>query len=63
MKNGSVEPGRVTILTTRIGHRFLIIGRDDQTEVSVTSKVLHQGFRFDPSGTKGIPAFYTQIEW
>jgi len=61
--NGSVEPGRDTVITTSIGHRFLIVGRDDKKEAQVTSKVLHQGFRFDPAGRNGIPAFYTQIEW
>ena len=61
--NGSVAPGKDTILTTSLGHRFLIVGRDDKTEASVTSKVLHQAFRFDPAGRNGIPAFYTQVEW
>lgn len=61
--NGSVEPGGETVITTSIGHRFLIVGRDDKKEALVTSKVLHQGFRFDPAGRNGIPAFYTRIEW
>jgi hypothetical protein len=61
--NGSVAPGEDTVITTSQGHRFLIVGRDDKTEASVTSKARHQGFRFDPAGKNGIPAFYTQIEW
>jgi hypothetical protein len=61
--NGSVAPGKDTILTTTLGHRFLMVGRDDKTEASVTSKVRHQAFRFDPAGRNGIPAFYTRIEW
>jgi hypothetical protein len=61
--NGSVAPGKDTILTTTPGHRFLIVGRDDMTEASVTSKVPYQAFRFDPAGNHGIPAFYTQVEW
>jgi hypothetical protein len=61
--NGSVAPGKDTILTTTPGHRFLIVGRDDMTEASVTSKVRYQAFRFDPAGNHGIPAFYTQVEW
>jgi hypothetical protein len=60
--NGSVAPGKDTILTTTLGHRFLLVGRDDMTEASVTSKVLYQAFRFDPAGKHGIPAFYTRIE-
>lgn len=60
VSNGSVEPGRDTIITTTIGHRFAIVGREDKTEVSVTSEVPVQGLRFDPSGREGVPAFYTQ---
>jgi len=60
--NGSVEPGRDTILTTSAGHRFLMVGRDDRREERVTSEVAVQAFRFDPAGRDGIPAFYTQVE-
>jgi hypothetical protein len=58
--NGTVEPGKNTILTTTIGHRFAIVGRDDKTERIVTSKVPVQGVRFDPPDADGISAFYTQ---
>lgn len=60
--NGSVAPGKDTIFTTSPGHRFLVIGRQDKSEATVTSEVTHQAFRFDPGGKDGIPAFYTQIE-
>jgi len=53
--NGSVAPGKDTLITTTIGHRFAVIGREDQTEATVTSEVPVQGFRFG-----GVPAFYTQ---
>lgn len=56
MPNGSVEPGKNTIITTTIGHRFAIVGREDKTEATVTSEVPVQGFRFG-----GVPAFYTQL--
>ena len=59
---GSVEPGRDRLISTTLGHRFVIVGREDKVEVTVTSKVPIQGFRFDPAGKDGIPAFYTQIE-
>ena len=59
--NGSVAPGEDTIITTTIGHRFLVIGSMGE-EAIVTSEVPVQGFRFDPAGKDGIPAFYTQIE-
>lgn len=58
--NGSVEPGRDTTITTTIGHRFVIVGRADKAEATVTSEVRVQGFRFDPAGKDGVPAFYTQ---
>ena len=58
--NGSVAPGADTIITTTIGHQFLIVGRNDKAEVTVTSEVPIQGIRFDPSAKDGIPAFYTQ---
>jgi len=59
--NGSVAPGKDTIFTTTAGHKFLMIGRDDKAEATVTSQVPVQGFRFDPPDKEGIPAFYTQV--
>lgn len=58
--NGSVAPGQDTIITTTIGHRFAVVGRDDRQEITVTSEVPVQGFRFDPPQPDGVPAFYTQ---
>ena len=58
--NGSVEPGKDTIITTTLGHRFVLVGRADKAEATVTSEVRVQGFRFDPAGKDGVPAFYTQ---
>lgn len=60
--NGSVAPGKDTIFTTSPGHRFLVVGREDKTEGTVTAEVLHQAYRFDPAGKDGIHDFYTQIE-
>jgi len=59
--NGSVAPGKDTIFTTTPGHKFLMIGRDDKSEASVTSVVRLQGVRFDPPDQDGIPAYYTQV--
>jgi hypothetical protein len=58
--NGVVEPGKHTIITTTLGHRFAVVGRDDKKEMTVTSRVPVQGFRFDPPDKDGVPAFYTQ---
>jgi hypothetical protein len=58
--NGSVAPGKNTVITTTLGHRFEVVGRDDQTTATVTSEVLVQGFRFDPPNKDGVPALYTQ---
>ena len=58
--NGSVKPGADTIITTTIGHRFAVVGREDKAEALVTSEVPVQAFRFDPQGRDGVPAFYTQ---
>jgi hypothetical protein len=59
---GSIAPGKDSNMTTTLGHRFVVVGREQKKEITVTSKVPIQGFRFDPSGKDGIPAFYTQIE-
>lgn len=56
--NGSVEPGKDTLITTTLGHRFEIVGPDSR--ITVTSEVPVQGIRFDPKARDGIPAFYTQ---
>ena len=55
VSNGSVAPGEDTIITTTLGHRFALVGRTDQSEATVASKVRVQAFRFG-----GVPAFYTQ---
>ena len=58
--NGTVEPDSYTIITTTLGHRFVIVNRQTKEERIVTSQVLVQGFRYDPADKEGIPAFYTQ---
>jgi hypothetical protein len=60
VSNGSVAPGKNTVITTTLGHRFEVVGRDDKAAATVTSEVPVQGFRFDPHGRYGVPAFYTQ---
>ncbi|MEO7319021.1 MAG: hypothetical protein ABIZ56_08545 [Chthoniobacteraceae bacterium] len=53
--NGEIAPGKDRIISTTLGHRFVIVSRGDQSEVSVTSEVPVQAFRVG-----GLPAFYTQ---
>jgi hypothetical protein len=58
--SGTVAAGKDLIVTTTIGHRFLLVGREDRAEAGVESLVRVQAFRFDPAGKGGVPAFYTQ---
>lgn len=58
--HGSVAPGKDTIISTTLGHRFVVVGRDDRAEMTVTSRVPVQAVRFDPPDPDGVPAFYTQ---
>lgn len=61
VSNGTVEPGKNTIIGTTIGHRFVIV--DGTKEREVVSKVRVQGLRYDPdpgASADGVPAFYTQ---
>lgn len=58
--NSTVAPGKDTVLTTTLGHRFVIVGRDNKSETMVTSEVPVQVVRFDPPDKNGVPAFYTQ---
>jgi hypothetical protein len=60
VSNGSVAPGKNTVITTTLGHRFEVVGRNDKAAATVTSEVPVQGFRFDPRGRDGVPSFYTQ---
>jgi hypothetical protein len=60
VSNGSVAPGKNTVITTTLGHRFEVVGRDDKAAATVTSKVPVQGFRFDPQARSGVPSFYSQ---
>ena len=57
---GTVEPGKELILSTTLGHEFEVVGREDGAKAGVTSQVTVQGFRFDPLGQEGVPAFYEQ---
>ena len=54
--NGSITPGNYTVITTTLGHRFLVVGRDDGKTATVTSLVPVQGFRFDPPERNGVPS-------
>jgi hypothetical protein len=58
--NGSIAPGRDSFISTTIGHRFVIVGRDDQSETTVSSVVPVQGIRIDSQSPDGVPPFYTQ---
>ncbi len=58
--NGFVAPGENTVITTTLGHRFAVVGREDKAERVVTSEVPVQAMRFDPPDADGIPAFYPQ---
>lgn len=58
--NGTIDPGDDTTITTTLGHRFVIVGRDDHQEYTVTSRVPVQAWRFDPPDRDGVPGFYTQ---
>lgn len=51
----SVAPDKDNIITTTLGHRFVIVGRDNKSESIVTSDVPVQAFRVG-----GVPGFYTQ---
>lgn len=53
--NGTVPPGKHTIIGTTLGHRFAVVGREDKNESLVTSEVPVQAFRVG-----GLPSFYTQ---
>ncbi len=53
--NGSIEPGKNTVITTTIGHRFAVVNRKDRSESIVTSEVRVQAYRVG-----GLPAIYTQ---
>ena len=53
--NGTVQPGKHTIIGTTLGHRFAAVGREDKKESLVTSEVPVQAFRVG-----GVPSFYTQ---
>jgi dipeptidyl-peptidase 4 len=58
--NGSLAPRESTVVTTSLGHRFAVVGREDGSERTVTSEVPVQALRFDPPDPDGIPAYYKQ---
>ena len=58
--NGSIEPGKNTVITSTLGHRFEIVGRNDKTTMVTTCDLPVKATRFAPQDKDGIPAFYTQ---
>ncbi len=60
VSQGKLKPADDKVLTTTIGHRFAVVGKDDKVEKIVVSEVPVQGYRFDPKSPDGVPAFYTQ---
>ena len=48
--SGTVAPGSDQVISTTLGHRFLVVGREDGAEATVTSTVSIQAFRFQPAG-------------
>ena len=60
ISNGRIEPGKDMDITTTLGHRFAIVGLEDNSEVVVTSVVPVQALRFDPPDLDGVPTFYTK---
>lgn len=58
--NGVVEPGKDTVITTTLGHRFEIVGRDDKTTITTTCDLPVKATRYAPQDQDGIPAFYSQ---
>lgn len=58
--NGTVAPGKETLITTTLGHEFEVVGQESDTRINVTSKVPVQGYRYDPASQDGVPTFYQQ---
>lgn len=56
--SGTVAPGGEQLISTTIGHRFLVVGREDGAEATVTSVVSVQAFRFQPAA-KDAPSHTT----
>jgi hypothetical protein len=57
--HGGIAPNSDRIIGTTLGHRFVIVDGDKESEAR--SKVRFQGYWYDPSAKDGIPAFYTQV--
>lgn len=57
--NGKIDPGKDRIIGTSLGHRFVIVDREKETEI--VCQVPVQSFRYDPSSKEGLPNFYTQV--
>jgi hypothetical protein len=53
--NGSIQPNEDTTIATTLGQEFVVVNRDDSSEMRVISEVPIQACRVG-----GIPALYTQ---
>jgi len=60
VSNGKIAPGKDRIISTTLGHKFVVVGAGG-LERTVTVAVPVQAYRFDPASADGVPAFYTQM--
>lgn len=59
--NGTIAPGKDSIIQTTLGHRFVVV--DGPTEIELECQVPVQAYRYDPEARDGIPAFYAQVTY
>lgn len=55
ISNGTIPPGNDTIITTTLGHRFVLVNQDNGNEITLMSEVPVQAFRYG-----GLPTIYSQ---
>lgn len=55
VSNGTVAAGKNSVITTTLGHRFVVVGERSGKEETVESGLRVQAYRYG-----GVPAFYTQ---
>ena len=60
LKHATIATGKNLVIETTLGHRFALQGEKGEPEVSVTSEIAVQAYRYDPQAKDGVPSFYTQ---
>lgn len=58
--NSKIPSGKIKVISTSLGEKHVILGRESNTRMTVESTLTHQAARYAPEEKNNTPDFYTQ---